>query len=198
MGCKRAPGLIKRGGIWHIDKQIRGQRVCEALAQATSGKAETYLARRREELRQATVFGIRPVRSFRQAATKYLEEGTKTTLADDARLLKQLDPFIGELRLDRVHMGSLQPFIRARKMDGVKARTINHALQVVRHILFMAAGEWVDENGLTWLGSATRIKFLPEPDRRSPYPLSWEEQTRLFGELPGHLARMALFKVNTG
>ena len=31
-----------------------------------------------------------------------------------------------------------------------------------------------------------------------PYPLSREEQSRLFQELPPHLARMALFKVNTG
>lgn len=31
-----------------------------------------------------------------------------------------------------------------------------------------------------------------------PYPLFWDEQTRHSGELPAHLARMALFKVNTG
>jgi hypothetical protein len=33
---------------------------------------------------------------------------------------------------------------------------------------------------------------------RKPYPLSWEEQSVLFAELPAHLQRMALFKVNTG
>jgi integrase len=32
----------------------------------------------------------------------------------------------------------------------------------------------------------------------APYPLSWDEQSKLFQELPAHLARMALFKVNTG
>ena len=31
-----------------------------------------------------------------------------------------------------------------------------------------------------------------------PYPLSWEEQSTLFQALPDHLARMCLFKVNTG
>src|ERR1700733_11269743 len=36
------------------------------------------------------------------------------------------------------------------------------------------------------------------PNKRSPYPLSMEEQRLLFSELAGHLARMALFKVNTG
>jgi integrase len=33
---------------------------------------------------------------------------------------------------------------------------------------------------------------------RSPYPLTREEQGLLFRELPDHVARMALFKVNTG
>lgn len=33
---------------------------------------------------------------------------------------------------------------------------------------------------------------------RKPYPLSWEEQNKLFKELPAHLAKMALFAVNTG
>ena len=33
---------------------------------------------------------------------------------------------------------------------------------------------------------------------RKPYPLSWDEQEKLFGELPKHLRQMALFAVNTG
>ncbi len=43
-----------------------------------------------------------------------------------------------------------------------------------------------------------KITLLKVTDARKPYPLSWEEQTLLFKELPDHLARMALFKVNTG
>lgn len=34
--------------------------------------------------------------------------------------------------------------------------------------------------------------------KRKPYPLSWEEQGRLFKLLPEYLANMALFAVNTG
>lgn len=48
------------------------------------------------------------------------------------------------------------------------------------------------------LPPAPKIKFIPETDRREPYPISWEEQFRLFNELPDYLAKMALFKVNTG
>jgi integrase len=95
-------------------------------------------------------------------------------------------------------MGSLQRFIEERKKQGVKMRTINYGLQVVRHILNIAASEWLDENGKTWLEHAPKIKLLSETDKRQPYPMSPEEQSRLFNELPEHLLKMALFKVNTG
>lgn len=199
MGRKRTPGLFKRGGYWHIDKYLNGCRVRESTGSSTLEEAEKYLARKAEEMRQRLVYGVRPKRLFRQAATKYLLENQhKARLRDDACNLKLLDKYIGSLSLEMVHMGSLQAFIEARKSNGVKTRTINSALQVVRHILNLAASEWLDELGLTWLASAPKIRLFPEIDKRKPYPLSWEEQTKLFKELPIHLARMALFAVNTG
>lgn len=77
-------------------------------------------------------------------------------------------------------------------------RTINAALQTVRRILNLAASEWLDNNGKTWLEHPPKIKLLSETDRRPPYPLSFDEQEKLFAELPEHLAKMALFKVSTG
>ncbi|MDP2902480.1 MAG: tyrosine-type recombinase/integrase [Methylovulum sp.] len=151
-----------------------------------------------EEHRQATVYGVRPTRIFREAATKHLMESQKSSLKDDALHLKILDAYIGDVSLDLVHMGTLQGFIQARQKEGVKNRTINYALQTVRHILNLAATEWRDEYGLTWLVTAPKIKLLPQKDAREIYPLSWDEQDRLFKELPEHLLRMALFKVNTG
>jgi len=95
-------------------------------------------------------------------------------------------------------MGTLQPFIDARLKDGVKTKTINLALGVARHILNVAASEWLDEHSLPWLASASKIKLLKTSDGRTPYPIPSDEQERLFQELPGHLRNMALFKVNTG
>lgn len=106
--------------------------------------------------------------------------------------------YIGDLPLDAIHIGVLQTFIEERRKAGIKTRTINHGLQMVRRILNLATHEWMDENGLTWLANAPKIKLLTELDLRKPYPLSWEEQNKLFKELPGHLAKMALFAVNTG
>jgi integrase len=112
--------------------------------------------------------------------------------------LKALIQFIGHLRLEQVHMGTLQSFIEARQRQGTKTKSINLALGVVRHLLNQAASEWIDGNGLTWITSPPKIKLLPVLDAREPYPITWDEQAKLFKELPAHLARMALFKVNTG
>lgn len=199
MGRKVSPGLVKRGGLWHVQKRVLGHRLRESTGTDSLVEAERYLNRRIEELRDATIYGIRPKRDFRQAATKFLVENQhKRSIRDDAGRLKVLVDHIGDLPLEAVHIGAMQPFIEARRKAGVKTRTINHGLQVVRRILNLAASEWMDEHGLTWLAHAPKIKLLKEPDLRKPYPLSWEEQSKLFKELPAHLEEMALFAVNTG
>ena len=95
-------------------------------------------------------------------------------------------------------MGVLQPWILHRRQNGKAAGTINHGLQIVRRIFNLAADEWMDEHGLTWLDRPAKIKLLPNRAKRQPYPLGWEEQALLFKELPDHLREMALFAVNTG
>jgi integrase len=199
MGRKRTPGIYKCGNIWQIDKKIFGRRLCESTGASELEEAEKYLARRLEEVRQASVYGVRPKRIFKEAAIKFLMENQhKRSLSDDAGRLKVLVEYIGNMSLESIHVGSLQPFIEARRRDGVKTRTINHGLKVVRRILNLSSSEWMDEHGLTWLASAPKIKLLPEYDLRKPYPLSWDEQNKLLKELPAHLEKMALFAVNTG
>lgn len=193
------PGLYKRKAIWHIDKTVFGRRICQSTGTSNLEEAKMYLTRRLETIRQATVYGIRPTRLFREAAIKFLNENQhKRSLHDDAGQLKGLDPFIGHLSLEAVHRGTLQPFIEARRQKEVSMRTINHGLKIVHRILHLAATEWIDLYGLSWLAQAPKIKLLPEFDLRQPYPLSWEEQKRLFEVLPPHLQSMALFAVNTG
>jgi len=199
MGRKVSPGLIKRGKLWHISKRILGYRLRESAGTESLSEAERYLNRRIEEVREAAIYGVRPKRSFKQAATKFLMENQhKRSIGSDAGRLKLLVEYIGNLSLDAIHMGMMQPFIDARRKSGIKTRTINHGLKIVRRIINLATSEWIDENGLSWLANAPKIKLLPEHDLRKPYPLSWEEQDKLFNELPPHLKKMALFAVNTG
>jgi hypothetical protein len=78
------------------------------------------------------------------------------------------DPFIGALTLDRVHSGTLQPFIEHRRHAGMKVKSINLALSVVRRILNLSARLWRDEHGLTWLENAPLIQLLPDTTARDP------------------------------
>ena len=200
---KRMPGLYRRpdkpGGMWHVDKIVLGQRICESCGTCDEEEAKRFLIRRLEEVRQATVYGVRPDRVFSVAAAKYLTDYShKASIVSDGYMLQSLAPFVGELPLSKLHDGTLQPYITARHASGIKSKSINNALSIVRRILNLAARKWRDEYGLTWLGTPPLISMLPTLDARKPYPLSWEEQCVLFQELPAHLAKMALFKVNTG
>ncbi|OJA00952.1 integrase [Rickettsiella grylli] len=127
-----------------------------------------------------------------------MENQHKASIKEAGYLIQHLDKFIGNLSLDSIHKGTLQTYVESREKDGVKKKTINHGLEMVRRILNLATGEWLDEQGITWLATAPKIKLLPETDKRKPFPLDWNEQKRLFAELPLHLQRMALFAVNSG
>ncbi|MHB8203595.1 MAG: tyrosine-type recombinase/integrase [Desulfomonilaceae bacterium] len=195
---QRISGLILRGKTWWIDKKISGKRICESCRTSNYEESVKYFAFRVNELREAAVYGTRPKRIWRAAAIHYLETKQKATLSEDIRYLKILDKWIGDLALENVHIGTMQPFIDGEKARGVKSRTINYPLQLVRHILNLASSEWIDDTGKTWLANAPKIKLLPVNDKRQPYPLDWSEQIRLFNALPVYLRDMALFKVNTG
>jgi integrase len=199
MARKKTPGLVKRSGLWHIDKRINGQRVCQSTGTNQLEEAELFLARLTEQARQASVYGVRPKRTFEQAAAKFvLENQHKRSLRSDIGRLKLLMPWIGDATIDTIHTGTLQPWIDHRRKQATAIGTINHGLKVVRRILNLASSEWVDEYGMTWMASAPRIKLLSDTNKRKPYPLSWKEQDNLFSLLPNHLSDMALFAVNTG
>ena len=199
MGRRRTPGLRERNGVWHIEKYILRVPVFESCRTGNLAEAEKYLARRSEEIRNAKLYGARPVRYWREAAIKYIEvKKDKRSIADDAIHLKEMDKHIGHLPIDQIHDGTLAPFIEARRKEGIRSKSINNALGVVRHILNLCARSWRDEHGLTWLVTAPMITMETKKDGRLPYPLSWDEQSELFHRLPGYLEKMSLFKVNTG
>ena len=141
MSKRRMPGLTQRGGIWHIDKQVRGYgRVCESCDTRDLREAERYLVHRLEQVREARLYGVRPTRTFEQAAVKYLEEnGHKRSLDRDVYALQSVMPYIAGLPLDRVHDDALAKFKRDRQGAGRKPGTLNKELAVVRRILNLAA-----------------------------------------------------------
>lgn len=200
MGRKRTAGLINRGGVWHIDKQVLGRRLRGSTGTSSLSEAEAFLTKEIERIRREVMFGERPVWTFKDGAIKYLEEHMDDKrIADVGAHIRDLMPYIGSVTLDKIDDDRLKPFIEKRlKIDGVKPRTVNHALDVAQRIINLAARKW-RHNGKSWIASPYSINMLnTKSTTRKPYPLSWDEQRYLLKALPDHLASMALFKVNTG
>lgn len=210
MARKTISGLYERSGIWHIDKVVRGQRLQESTGSSERQEAEQYLIHRLEKLRQEKVYGVREVRTWREAATRFLVEfKDQASIALSASHIEQLDPYIGDLPITHIDDGTLAAFKRDRQKPtktangkvkpGVSNRTVNIALQRVVRILNLCHRKWRDAEKRPWLDSVPMISMLEEKrSSRKPYPLSWEEQSMLFAEIPDHLLRMALYKVNSG
>lgn len=201
MGRKTIPGIYAgKDDRWHVDKVVRGDRLPQR-------SFEGYEAAQSWVLEQLGALKARPagsVPTFDQAAAHYVvKHADKVSLELDIYLLGMVVPFIGARPLDQVDDEALGPFVKAqqaRRRHGkpLKAKTINLALDRVRRILNLAAKAW-REKGKPWLpGVPPIITMLPQDDERLPVQLSWKQQREHLHDLPAHLARMALYDLNSG
>ena len=199
MGRKTAGVYPGEEGTWQVDKWWRGTRFRQR-GFGSFEEAESWLIKQLELKRAVVVHGERPARTFEQAAAHYLlANQDKPSIETETYLLQSLMPEIGSLQLHQIHDGTLAPYVRRRLDAGRKHKTVNLALGLVRHILNLASKSWRDETGLTWLRQAPSVTLLPlVGHQREPRPITWTEQRALRPMLPAHLARMALFTLNTG
>ena len=210
MARKAISGLYQKGGVWQIDKVFRGERLRESTGTGDRQEAEQYLIHRLEQLRQQKVYGVRRTRTWEEAATRFLiESKDQPSIKLTAHHLKQLHPYLKDLPLTHIDDQALEPFVKDRlkgmvlpcgkQLKPVAPRTINISIERVIRVLSLCARKWRDEERRPWLDSVPMLAKLDLKKKvREPYPMSWEEQSILFGELPAHLQTMALFKVNTG
>lgn len=185
-------------GFWWVDKVYKGTRLRNRFE--CLEEAESWLILQLEQLRQKHLFGIRPKRTFDEAAAKYLlDHPEKVSLKNDIYLLGTLMPLIGKFTLDQIHDQTLAAYVKQRLDEGRSHKTINLGLGIVRRILHLAARSWRDEEGRTWIDTPPLITMLQLIGfQREPRPITWAEQRRLLPHLADHLATMALFDLNTG
>ena len=198
MGQNKIPGLFKRGDIWHIDKQVGGRRIQCSTGANELKEAEQFLVHLLDRERQSRVYGEPGRYRFVDAATRYIEEETKKSLDRDIQDLKLVMPFIGDLELRKIHLGTLQPFIDKRKQQGVKSATVNRSMSVVRSVLTRAASVWRDDHSHPWLLSVPEIPKQSWGDQRAAYPISRTQQMLLLRHLNNELQQLAIWLLNTG
>ena len=193
----RCPGLTwdPATGRGRVRKIIRGESVSKRFEAGTRDQAEA--------LYYQIIAAPKPAAglpTFLAAATHYLTtEANKKSIERDAYALERLMPHLGHLPLNQIHQGTLAGFIEHRRQQGISSGTVRREIAVVRRILTLASRYWRDAQGQPWLITQPPLFRLPDwKDRAKPYPLSWDEEQRLLGALPEHLAHMTAFGLQTG
>jgi integrase len=196
----RTPGItIGADGRFFIDKRYRGIRIGMRVGATTQEEAERRLKAQMHDIDVDLARRAHPRPTFADCAARYLTQSREKRSFEAIQVhVRALLPYIGHLEPHQVHDETLAPFVSQRIASCVTAITINRSLEVVRTILNRAARSYRDEDGRPWLEAIPPlITMLPEAPRPA-YPITWDEQDRLFPTLPAHLQSMALFAVNTG
>jgi integrase len=200
MTTTRTPGItIGADGRFFIDKRYRGIRIGMRVGASSIEQAESRLRAQMRDVDIELERRAHPRPTFADCAARYLVQCREKRSFEAIQIhVRALLPHIGHLEPHQVHDATLAPFVSHRIASCVTAVTINRSLEVVRTILNRAARSYRDDDGRPWLEAIPPlITMLPEAPRAA-YPITWDEQDRLFPKLPAHLQRMALFAVNTG
>lgn len=137
-------------------------------------------------------------KTFEEAVRRYLDDLEGKTLQRQIECLSPCLPYVGDVPLVDIDEETLREYKKERHRGlgpfkkPVMAGTINKELGAITAVLNRACKEW------RWIPSVPKIRRV-KGAKRQPYPLTWDEQTRLFNELPKGWGRgVALFAVNTG
>lgn len=184
--------IYKRGQTYWIDIACPdGRRLRQSARTANRRDAQQLHDQIKAGLWRQVHLGERPAYRWQDAAAAWLtERGDYPSRGDDVIWLRWLHPHLYDTALTAVthqRIGELQAI---RQAEGVKPRSVNAILQVIRSVLRAA-----QKRG--WLDQVPPIRLLPEPSRRIRY-LSDDEERRLLAALPEHLAEVARFALATG
>lgn len=104
---------INLSGFGYISMPVQAQRTLDHLASCRQKiRFLCYKKYSRIIAGQAQIYGVRPSRTFEQAAAKYvLEHQHKRSIKYDVVRLENLMPWIGHSPLEKLHRGSLEPWV---------------------------------------------------------------------------------------
>lgn len=135
--------------------------------------------------------GLKPVRTWDDAAAKWLEETShKRTHEWDKSMLRWFQPHLGGKDLTTINRALLDA-VKIERAKNVTVGTANRYMALVKSILRRACYDW------EWIDRVPKVGMFKQSAGRVR-SLTRDEFVRLLSELPEHLADMARFSVATG
>ena len=103
----RTDGVYRRpdSGFWWIAATLpNGQRLRQSAGTDRREDAEALLAKLKLDAYRGHHFGIKPQRSWKEAAVRYLDlKRHLRSYATTQQILRKLDPHLGPLMLDQIN-----------------------------------------------------------------------------------------------
>jgi integrase len=146
-------------------------------------------------------------KTFKEAADRYMEEIVLEGVKDLTRIKHSIDcvlPYVGNMRLIDIDNEALKQFKHDRRAGvgpfvdhkgrprPAMVNTVGKDLTQIVTVLNRACRVW------RWLPSTPKLLHLSGAQKRG-YPLSWEEQDKLFRMMPtGWDVAACVFAINTG
>ena len=185
-------GLSRRGDVWWVEFTTpNGQRVRQSSGTGDEQQAKEYLDRLKVRYWEAQRLGVKPKRSWQDAAVRWVKETSDKRSHDkDVAKLRWLDRYLGRLMLHQVTREVIDQ-IAERKAGESSRSNANRYLALIRSILRRAKDDW------EWMDRIPKVRLYREPKRRICF-LTREQARRLLAELPAHLKAMAQFSLATG
>lgn len=191
----RPEGLYRRpdSASWWINATLpNGQRIRQSAGTENREDAEALLAKLKLDAYRGHHFGIKPQRSWQEAAVRYLElKKNLRSFTTTQRILRQLDPYLGRLMLNHITGDVVWKIIQGELKRGMKAATVNRSLSWLRAVLRMARDDW------QWIDNFPKIRLLTGEVERDRW-LTRAEADRLIACCAPHLAAMARYALATG
>lgn len=186
--------IYKKSGspYYYTRFTIGGKRIEESTKTSLRSDALRYETKRIYELREQLVYGIKPKRTWKEAATRWTNErGDKRTHKQDLNMLDHLNKELGNLALIDISNSILEKIALKREAKGLSAASINRMFSLIRAILNRAMKQW------EWIDKVPYMRMRKEPSGRVRY-LTKDEANALLSVLPTHLRLMAKFTLATG
>ncbi len=181
----------KDSTFWWVKLEVLGRKVQRSTGTADKIKAQEFHARLAAQLWEQHRLGIKPSRSWKEAAGRWLDETSeKATHREDGKKIAWLHPFLGHLMLEQITLDVIDG-IRAAKLKEASKATTNRYLALVRSVLIRARDEW------EWIDKVPKIKLFKESAGRER-ALTPDQARRLLDELPDHQREVVLFALATG
>ena len=181
--------------VWYCDLVGPNGRVKRSTG--TKDKVQAQAFHDAEQIRLWTVkkLGDGGAHTFREAATRWLNETEKKTADKDAYQLAWFNKHIGDEWLSTINIDTINTLrvLCATDEDGRprSKATVNLYMACLRSVLRKAQSEW------GWLTAVPKVPMYGK-GKKAKYYLTPAEFERLLAELPEHLQLAAVFAVETG